>query len=487
MNASEQTGEAPRMIQRTISNIGRAWKDLTGATRVRMTGSVRPDLPEPDRKRLARQIDECLLGRGGAVSERARAADLGHTYSGLNAVGRRRFLELLATEYGVDDTALSDATAAWNALRRSGAGCVGDMLARCQTIQSDIRAVLTPPRVHLLSRFTALPNGVKFLVDMRAELLSVARTDPQLKGLDDDMKRLFTSWFDVGFLELRCITWDAPASLLEKLAHYEAVHAIESWSDIKNRLAPDRRCYAFFHPQLPEEPLIYLWVALVQGLSDNVQELLDVSAPTGNPSEADTAIFYSISNAQAGLSGISFGSFLIKRVVEDLTRDFKNLKAFATLSPIPGFTDWLNEQIAEYGEALLRPAELGRFSELSPDPTGIDVLTAIQLQEGLFRKQTVQEAIRAPLMRMCAQYLTGAKRGRYARDRVAHFHLSNGARIERINWLADTSPNGVGQSLGMMINYLYKSRDIEDNHEAYSGDGRIRTSKSVKALLKDRG
>jgi len=187
------------------------------------------------------------------------------------------------------------------------------------------------------------------------------------------------------------------------------------------------------------------------------------------------------------LSGISFGSFLIKRVVEDLTRDFKNLKAFATLSPIPGFTDWLNEQIAEHGEALLRPSDLRRFSELSPDPTGIDVLTAIQRQEGLFRKQTIQEAIRAPLMRMCAQYVSGAKRGRYARDRVAHFHLSNGARIERINWLADTSPNGMGQSLGMMINYLYKSRDIEENHEAYSGDGRIRTSKSVKALLKDRG
>jgi malonyl-CoA decarboxylase len=487
MNAREQTGEAPRMIQRTISNIGRAWKDLTGATRVRLTGSVRPDLPEADRKRLARQIDECLLGRGGAVSERARAADLGHTYSGLNAVGRRRFLELLGADYGVDEKALSEATAAWSALRRSGDGCVGDMLARCQTVQSDMRAALRPPRVHLLSRFTTLPNGVKFLVDMRAELIPLARSDPQLKGLDDDMRRLFASWFDVGFLELRCITWDAPASLLEKLAHYEAVHAIESWSDIKNRLAPDRRCYAFFHPQLPEEPLIYLWVALVQGLSNNVQELLDVSAPTGNPSEADTAIFYSISNAQAGLAGISFGSFLIKRVVEDLTRDFKNLRVFATLSPIPGFTDWLNEQIADSGEALLRPSELRRFSELSPDPTGIDVLTAIQRQEGLFRKETVQEAIRAPLMRMCAQYVTGAKRGQYARDRVAHFHLSNGARIERINWLADTSPNGMNQSLGMMINYLYKSRDIEDNHEAYSGKGRIRTSKSVKALLKDRG
>ena len=487
MTAKEQAGEAPRMIQRTIGNIGRAWKDLTGATRVRLTGSVRPDLPEIDLKRLARQIDECLLGRGGAVSERARAADLGHTYSGLNAVGRRRFLELLARDYGVDAKAVSAAASAWLALVPSGAGCPGDRVARCQAVQSDLRAALTPPRVQLLSRFTTLPNGVKFLVDMRAELIPLARADPQLKGLDGDMKRLFASWFDVGFLELRGITWDAPASLLEKLAEYEAVHAIESWSDIKNRLAPDRRCYAFFHPQMPGEPLIYLWVALVRGLAANVQELLDVSAPTGNPYEADTAIFYSISNAQAGLTGISFGSFLIKRVVEDLTRDFKNLKVFATLSPVPEFIAWLNEQIAEYGAELLRPSELRKLSTLSPDPTGIDLLTVIQQQDGLFSKETIQEAIRAPLLRMCAQYLTGAKRGQYARDRVAHFHLSNGARIERINWLADTSPNGMRQSFGMMINYLYESRDIEDNHEAYSGDGRIRASKSVKALLKDKG
>ncbi len=487
MTSREQSGDTPRMIQRTISNIGRAWKDLAGATRVRLTGSVRPDLPEADRKQLARQIDECLLGRGGEVSERARAADLGHTYSGLNAVGRRRFLELLAAEYDVDEKAVSEAAAAWIALEPSGAGRGGDMVARSRTVQAELRSALTPPRVRLLSRFTTLPNGVKFLADMRAELIPLARSGPQLRGLDDDMKRLFASWFDVGFLELRCITWDAPASLLERLAHYEAVHAIESWSDIKNRLAPDRRCYAFFHPQMPEEPLIYLWVALVQGLSDNVQELLDVTAPTGNPSEADTAVFYSISNAQAGLTGISFGSFLIKRVVEDLTRDFKNLKAFATLSPVPGFTAWLNEQIAQHREALLRSSESRRLSELSPGPTGIDVLTAIQRQEGLFRRETIQEAVRAPLMCLCAQYVTGAKRGRHAQDRVAHFHLSNGARIERINWLADTSPNGMRQSLGMMINYVYKSRDIEDNHEAYSGDGRIRISKSVRALLRDKG
>lgn len=477
----EQT-DSPRLIDKTLGNLRRAWKDLTGAARVKLTGTVRPDLPEDDWVLLKRQIDDCLEGKGGQVSARARAADLGRTYLGLNAQGRERFVALLAHEYGVDKEALTAATATWTDLIQSPKADPLESEALHRAALAALRDALTPPRVRLLAQFNTLPQGVKFLVDMRAELMTLARKDVALKGLDDDLKNLLASWFDVGFLDLRCITWDAPASLLEKLARYEAVHAVKSWSDIKNRLAPDRRCYAFFHPQMPDEPIIYVWVALVKGMASNVQALLDVHAPTGDPDEADSAIFYSISNAQRGLAGVSFGSFLIKRVVDALASDFKNLKTFATLSPIPGFCAWLEQRITEQGIELLLPAERRELLAAMNDESA--VLDVLQDARIWYRQPSIEGGAREPLMRLCARYLTEAKQGRYARDRVAHFHLSNGARMERINWRGDISQKGLSQSAGMMINYLYKSGDIERNHEAYTGDGKIRTSSSFNALLK---
>jgi len=297
------------------------------------------------------------------------------------------------------------------------------------------------------------------------------------------------SWFDVGFLELRCISWDAPASLLEKLARYEAVHAVKSWTDIKNRLAPDRRCYAFFHPQMPEEPLIYVWVALVKGMADNVQALLDVKRDfLEDSSEADAAIFYSISNAQRGLDGISFGNFLIKRVVEDLAGDFKHIKTFATLSPIPGFRAWLEGEIAQSPEQLLLPGEQSNLEELLAEDSGTehagDVLKVVGDHSSWRHDANLEEAVKPVLLRLCARYLVQSKRKQSAHDRVAHFHLSNGARIERINWLGDSSPKGMRESCGMMVNYLYRSADIEKNHESYRGEGTIRTSSAIKSLLK---
>ncbi len=455
---------------------------MTGAARVKLTGTVRPDLPEDDWELLKRQIDACLEGIGGQVSARARAADLGRTYLSLNAQGRERFLALLGHDYGVDNGALGAAIATWSDLMQS---------RKTETLESDalyraalaaLRDALAPPRVRLLAQFNTLPEGVKFLVDMRAELTALARKDSSLKGLDDDLKSLLASWFDVGFLDLRCITWDAPASLLEKLARYEAVHAVKSWSDIKNRLAPDRRCYAFFHPQMPDEPIIYVWVALVKGMAANVQALLDVAAPTGDPEEADSAIFYSISNAQRGLAGVSFGSFLIKRVVDALASDFKNLKTFATLSPIPGFSAWLEQRIGEEGMGLLLAHERRELIATMNDEN--EALNVLRDARVWYRDSGIENSAREPLMRLCARYLMDAKQGRYARDRVAHFHLSNGARMERINWRGDISPKGLSQSAGMMINYLYKSGDIERNHEAYTGDGKIRASGSFRALLK---
>jgi malonyl-CoA decarboxylase len=481
--------ESLRLFNRTIGNLRRAWKDLTGTARVKLTGVVRAELPEEDRKHLKRQIDECLQRKGGEVSARAMAADLGRTYLELNAEGRRQFLGLLAHEYRVDEEALSESVKAWLELQQRNSEPNADRASQLYKVETDLRSALTPPRVRLLAQFNALPEGVKFLVDMRAELIELARGDPILKGLDDDLKNLLVSWFDVGFLELRCINWDAPASLLEKLARYEAVHAVKSWTDVKNRLAPDRRCYAFFHPQVPDEPLIYVWVALVKGIADNVQALLDLKRNVlEDPSEADTAIFYSISNAQRGLDGISFGNFLIKRVVDSLAADFKHIKTFATLSPIPGFRPWLEQELAQSPEQLLLPSERDTLdkalAEENDSGASADILGVLCDHSRWRRDRDLQEAVRPVLMRLCARYLVLAKRKNRALDRVAHFHLSNGARIERINWLGDSSAKGLRESCGMMVNYRYRSGDIEKNHEAYQGEGKIQTSSTIKSLLK---
>jgi len=474
----EQT-EHSTLSYRTLEYLRRGWSGITEAARVHLTGTVRDDLPEEDQKRLAKQIDACLKGAGGEVSQRARAADVGRTFLGLNAEGHRHFFELLARDYGIDEKKLAHAIDDWQKLLPAG----DPMLRR--GVETRMREALFSPRSRLLSRFNALPEGVKFLVDMRSELIPLARGEPSLKCLDDDLRRLLSSWFDVGFLELKSISWDASASLLEKLAQYEAVHPVRHWSDIKNRLAADRRCYAFFHPQMPNEPIIYVWVALVKGISDNVQALLDARhRRVEDPAHADTAIFYSISNAQAGLRNISFGNFLIKRVVNDLAADFANIKTFATLSPIPGFCAWLKERVGEEGVRLLLPPEQKALESVLDRALEEEFPLLCKDHTAWYRAKPREEAIRGPLMRLCATYLSEAKCGTRVLDPVAHFHLSNGASIKQIDWLADTSPKGFRQSAGMMVNYLYRSGQIEKNHEAYSAEGVVRKSGSFRSLLK---
>jgi len=350
-----------------------------------------------------------------------------------------------------------------------------------------LRAALTPPRVNLLRQFNALPEGVKFLVDRRAEVLAVAGADPALRGLADDLRDLLANWFDIGFLELRRITWDSPAALLEKLMLYEAVHEIRGWTDLKNRLEADRRCFAFFHPRMPDEPLIFVEVALVSGIVGNIHTLLDEQAPIGNPQAADTAIFYSISNCQRGLVGISFGDFLIKRVVDALTAELPRLKSSATLSPLPGFRAWLNGE-AERGDALLA-GEARAVQALGadrPDTDDPDRLLLLLLdREDWHQDQRTAAALREPLLRLAARYLLQARApsGR-ALDPVANFHLSNGARVERLNWLGDVSPKGLQQSAGIMVNYLYRLGDIEANHEAYRDEGRVAAASAVRGLTR---
>jgi len=445
-NALEPTG-----LARTLAGILDRWREIAESAQIAFARVPAGDLARRDLPRVRADIQACIDGIGGDVSSRARAAALGRTYLELNDEGKKQFLDLLAQP--VPDRALVEA------LARDVAGADD---ATYEAKIGALRAAVEPPATRLFRQFNSLPAGIKFLVDLRADLLRLHAGNESLRRLEHELRDLLASWFDIGFLDLQRITWDAPASLLERLASYEAVHEVRNWRDLKNRLDTDRRCYAFFHPLMPEEPLIFIEVALTSELSTSIEPLLDTAAPIGNAREATTAIFYSISNCQRGLAGISFGNALVKRVVADLLHEFPQLKTFSTLSPIPGFLHWLTS----------------REAEDSP-------LTATLAKRGWYRDQTIATAVEMPLLRLCAHYLIEEKRrSGEARDPVAHFHLTNGARVERIDWLGDRSAKGLRESAGMMVNYLYRLDQIDQNHEAYKSSGKIDVSNSVRALLR---
>ncbi|MBU0725360.1 MAG: malonyl-CoA decarboxylase [Alphaproteobacteria bacterium] len=448
-------------------NLRSAWRDIAGGKHENA-----PSLDDSAVGKLREQIAECIEARGGEVSARSRAASIGQIYLGLKPEDRVRFLHVLAEDFDVDEEILDKTIAEY----RKAVDVTGKLAAEVA-----LRDVLVAPRVKLLTQFNALPQGVKFLVDMRADLLKLDLKNPHLAGLDRDMKDLLAAWFDVGFLDMKVISWESPAALLEKLIAYESVHEIRSWADLRNRLDRDRRCYGFFHPRMPDEPLIFVEVALVKGLSGSVQTLLDEAAPAHDPKQADTAIFYSISNTQDGLRGISFGSFLIKRVVDDLAADLPQVKTFSTLSPIPGFRRWLEAGLAD-PSALFPADDLAALAAADPrlaDPAGLKPLLE---GDGWQSEPSLTDALEKPLTRLCARYLTERRSGR-ALDPVARFHLGNGARVERINWLGDVSKKGLRESLGLMVNYLYRREDIEDNHEAFARDGTVAVSSGVADLL----
>ena len=415
-------------------------------------------LPGRQIQLLRQQLQECAVGYGGEVSARIRAARLGETYLRLDAGGRHEFLRLIALEFGPDPQAVNHAHAAYQA-------AIG--MSEQWDAEAGLRAAMHSARIRVLTQFNALPQGVKFLVDLRADLLGFVDQDAELAALDRELEACLTTWFDVGFLELSRVTWSSPAALLEKLIQYEAVHEIRSWTDLKNRLDSDRRCYAFFHPRMPMEPLIFVEVALTDRLADSVQSLLDENAPVFNAQRADTAIFYSISNTQTGLRGVSFGNFLLKRVIDDLKRDFPRLKCFATLSPLPQLSSWVKRN-----PGLLENIDIDLASLQSGEWAG---------------NKSLARRLRDPLMQLAARYLHQTRQGTALSgplDPVARFHLGNGARIERLNWLADTSPKGFKQSFGLMVNYLYNPDEIESNVEAFGSDGKIAASASVRRLAR---
>lgn len=448
------------------------WEKIKSAARITFTGKIDPFLKGEDKRHIKKVIHKCVLAKGGEISSRARAVELGQTYLNLNENGRKRFMKILSWEYDIDhnqvDKIIDRYKTADNPEKRIKA-------------EMELSTALIPPRVKLLKQFISLPNGFKFLVDFRGDLLRM-KDDPYLVKLDADLKNILSSWFDIGLLDLHEITWESSASLLEKLMEYEAVHEIRSWNDLKNRLDSDRRCFAFFHNKMPNEPLIFVEVALVNEISNNIRKLLDENAVTIKPEEADTAVFYSISSAQKGLEGIHLGNFLIKRVVNELSKKLKGLKHFVTLSPIPGFRRWVEPLLLMEGKSVLKSSEMMSLKS---------VIKKRNIPKGLLRlldsdwhlNPDTAKVLKPILMRLCADYLVNEKKGTRALDPVAHFHLRNGARIERLNWLADTSAKGMEQSAGIMVNYYYKLSDIEKNHEYYSSESRINISKDTRKWL----
>ncbi len=446
---------------RALRQFSGTWQELAEAALVRVAGKVRPHLPDDDLARIRERVAECIAARGGESLARGRAADLGHTYLDLDRSGRKRFLLLLAQEFDID---LAEVEAEAQALLKASDPGTKRALA------GSLRDATVAPRQKLFLQFNGLPDGLKFLVDMRADALAFAREEPMIQRVDDDLRRMLSDWFDVGFLDLTLLTWQSPAALLEKLIVYEAVHEIASWDDLKNRLEPDRRMFAFVHPNMEDEPLIFVEVALVTGMASNVQALLDPQAPVGRADHADTAIFYSISNTQKGLAGVSLGDFLIKRVVSELARELPGLKTFATLSPMPGFRRWLDKLLASDDPV----------ADLAPGSTArSELMVAVNTGD-----RDALERWRETLSALGARYLIREKRGDRPLDPVARFHLANGARVERINWMGDRSAKGLAESAGLMVNYLYRVDDIAANHEAFVTRGKIASSSEVRALAR---
>lgn len=398
--------------------------------------------------------DALLSGRGEA-SGTAIAREVLDDYRALDKNDRAAFFEALARNYGPDADRLAKAVETWRA-------APDDADAGALHFASE------PQRQELFRRLNRAPGATHELVSMRADLLDLTKNRKDLATVDRDLVHLLSSWFNRGFLVLRRIDWSTPAIVLEKVIRYEAVHEIRGWNDLRRRIDPvDRRCYAFFHPALNDEPLIFVEVALTETIPGAIAPLLDAERPPVAIARARTAVFYSISNCQRGLAGISFGNFLIKQVVEELRRELPKLENFVTLSPVPGFMAWLTSA----PDVPVTDDERALLTKLDDADWPADATTAQQL--------------RAVIEPLAAHYFLKAKTPRgLPVDPVARFHLGNGARLERIDWQGDLSPKGLRESAGVMVNYLYRLDDIEKNHEAFANQGEIAASSAVKKLLK---
>ena len=404
------------------------------------------------------QLCEDLLSRRGEASGVALAREILLRYGELKPGSRIAFFEELASRFGPDPVRLRAAASAW-------------LSVPSETAAANLHRASEPRRLELIRRLNLAPNGTRALVRMREQLMDAMDHRSDLETIDEDFLHLFSSWFNRGFLVLRRIDWSTPARILEKIIRYEAVHEIRDWNDLRARIdSPDRRCYAFFHPALVDEPLIFVEVALTRDIPDAIAPLLAAEREPIRAQEATTAVFYSISNTQRGLAGVSFGNFLIKQVVEDLRRSLPGLKTFVTLSPVPGFAAWLNRERTAEEPELLDPAIRNALAGLDDPAWPEDAEKA--------------EALRRPLLAAAATYFLKAKASSgLPADSVARFHLRNGARLERINFKADVSRQGLDQAHGLMTNYLYDLDQIEKNHEAFAAEGKLIAAAGVRKLM----
>jgi malonyl-CoA decarboxylase len=414
------------------------------------------------------KLCRALLSEKGEASGTALARELVTHYQGMTHGERLAFFELLNTGFGPDEDAIIHAADEFRASRE-----VDSYLA--------LRKAIEPARNKLFRRINIAPNGIAAIVAMRTDLLDALEQHPQLKAVDADLRRLLASWFNRGFLRLHRIDWRTSATILEKLITYESVHEIQSWDDLRRRLAADRRCFAFFHPALPEEPLIFVEAALVKGMSSTIAPLLDEKTAILDPAEADSVVFYSINNCLRGLRGISFGNFLIKQVVTDLAREFPAIKRFSTLSPMPSFTRVLqdSEVFSQARLAALLGEGAGSICHAAGEK---DIAKALALV--LSDPMSHKDIIARPLTRLGLACLVCAKKGDRPYDPVAFFHLSNGARLERINAFANVSDRGLQESAGLMVNYRYIPEDFEANHEAFVHRQEISLSRKLQKKMK---
>ena len=425
-----------------------------GRTLLRRVGSSEA---KPDGAELIGLCEALLSGRGEA-SGTAIAREILDRYHHLNEAERLSLFEALTRDFGPDREKLAKAVESWRT-------------QPSDEDASELHFASEPRRQELIRRLNRAPGGTSDLVTMRADLLRLMKGHKELGALDRDVAHLLTSWFNRGFLVLRRIDWSTPANILEQIIRYEAVHEIRDWDDLRRRIDPiDRRCYAFFHPALVDEPLIFVEVALTESIPGAIAPLLAEDRQLVPTARARTAVFYSISNTQRGLGGISFGSFLIKQVVEELQRELPKLENFVTLSPVPGFMEWVKQAddvpITDDDRAVLQNLD-------TPD---------------WFENPELAAQLRSVLEPLAAHYFLKARtpKGRLI-DSVERFHIGNGARLERIDWLGDLSPKGLRESAGIMVNYLYRLEDIEKNHEAYANHGEIAASSAVKRLIKSEG
>src|SRR5687767_3168837 len=396
------------------------------------------------------RLCDALIAESSEYTSTAFAREAVDAYEALDAAGREQFFDTLARDYSPSPDAVAQSASAYQAEPSPA------------TLER-LFASVEPPRQELFRRLNMAPGGTAALVEMRKEVLDGLRAKSHWAVIDADLMHLLRSWFNRGFLRLERIDWRTPAIILEKLIEYEAVHAIQGWRDLRRRLEADRRCFAFFHPQLPEEPIIFIEVALTRTMSAHIQPLIDINSPVST-ANCDCAMFYSITNCQEGLRGISFGNLLIKQVAEELKREFPHLRRFATLSPLQGFRRWLEQKRVQHPKALAPLAKLDQ-----PD----------------WHLGEISDALQRTLMRLCAYYLLRVKQGQEALDPVARFHLGNGAALERINWMGDISETGMARSAGLMVNYVYALNDIERNHERYWREKAIVASSAIEKMARE--